>query len=38
VKFAAEQLRFGLMAAEIAASGARQIAGASLTEVVDAAV
>jgi hypothetical protein len=38
VKLATEQLRFGLVAAEIAASGARQMAGASVSEVVDAAV
>jgi hypothetical protein len=38
VKLATEQLRFGLVAAEIASSGARQMAGASATEVADAAV
>jgi hypothetical protein len=38
VKLAAEQLRFGLVAAEIAASQAGEMAGASATEVAHAAV
>jgi hypothetical protein len=38
VKLAAEQLRFGLVTAEIAASGDRRMASASATEVAHAAV